>query len=72
MHIQERDKSNWLRERLETEHQWSFNTEERRLILDRLFWAHEFERFLAVKVCSQNAFDCLPFCAVLGVNSTVS
>ncbi len=50
MHIQERDRVNWIKDRLETPVQYSFNTEEKKIILDRLTWAHSFEHFLQLKV----------------------
>src|SRR5690554_4000336 len=36
LHIQEREQSNWLRERLETPNPWTFTTEEKVRVLDGL------------------------------------
>eukprot|EP01117_Protostelium_nocturnum_P006338 TRINITY_DN2288_c0_g1_i1.p1 TRINITY_DN2288_c0_g1~~TRINITY_DN2288_c0_g1_i1.p1 ORF type:complete len:1040 (-),score=422.22 TRINITY_DN2288_c0_g1_i1:146-2935(-) len=49
MHIQDREKCNWLRERIETPKQYSFGKEDQLNILDRLTWATEFELFLNKK-----------------------
>lgn len=50
MHIQDREMCNWIRDRLETPQQYSFTTDEKVSILDRLTWATQFERFLGIKV----------------------
>ncbi|PRP85531.1 2-oxoglutarate dehydrogenase, E1 subunit [Planoprotostelium fungivorum] len=46
MHIQDRDRCNWLRDRIETPQQYKFSKEDKTSILDRLTWATEFELFL--------------------------
>jgi len=46
MHIQDRDRCNWLRDRIETPKQFSYNKADKTSILDRLTWATEFELFL--------------------------
>jgi 2-oxoglutarate dehydrogenase E1 component len=50
MHIQDREKCNWLRDRIETPAKVEYNKEQKIVILDRLLWATEFEMFLAKKV----------------------
>lgn len=50
LHIQDREKANWIRERLETPNPWTFTTEEKVRVLDGLTRATHFERFLALKV----------------------
>ena len=49
MHIPERDKCNWLRERIETQEKFEYSKERRLHILDRLAWSELFERYLANK-----------------------
>jgi 2-oxoglutarate dehydrogenase E1 component len=49
MHIQDRSKCNWIRERIETPIQHQFSKEEKLIILDRLIWATNFEGFCALK-----------------------
>ncbi|RWW18242.1 hypothetical protein GW17_00017783 [Ensete ventricosum] len=49
MHIPDRDKCNWLRERIETVKPREYSQERRQVILDRLTWSTLFENFLATK-----------------------
>eukprot|EP00027_Filamoeba_sp_ATCC50430_P006055 CAMPEP_0168557048 /NCGR_PEP_ID=MMETSP0413-20121227/9210_1 /TAXON_ID=136452 /ORGANISM="Filamoeba nolandi, Strain NC-AS-23-1" /LENGTH=1036 /DNA_ID=CAMNT_0008588039 /DNA_START=93 /DNA_END=3203 /DNA_ORIENTATION=+ len=49
MHIQDREMCNWLRDRIETPQQYSYNKEDKKVILDRLFWSTNFELFVAKK-----------------------
>eukprot|EP01113_Clastostelium_recurvatum_P005153 TRINITY_DN1229_c0_g1_i2.p1 TRINITY_DN1229_c0_g1~~TRINITY_DN1229_c0_g1_i2.p1 ORF type:complete len:1032 (+),score=379.58 TRINITY_DN1229_c0_g1_i2:101-3196(+) len=56
MHIQEREKCDWMRERFETPTKYSFSSEEKKKILDRLCWADQFERFLGMKFKTQKRF----------------
>eukprot|EP00271_Cylindrocystis_brebissonii_P012890 TRINITY_DN32392_c0_g1_i1.p1 TRINITY_DN32392_c0_g1~~TRINITY_DN32392_c0_g1_i1.p1 ORF type:complete len:1065 (-),score=252.79 TRINITY_DN32392_c0_g1_i1:1649-4843(-) len=49
MHISDRDKCNWLRERIETASQRSYPKARREAILDRLMWSSNFENFIAQK-----------------------
>lgn len=44
MHIQSRERCNWIRERVEFKEPPMFPASERRHILDRLTWADSFER----------------------------
>ncbi|CAN4090118.1 unnamed protein product [Withania somnifera] len=56
MHIPDRDKCNWLRERIETPTPRIYNRERREVILDRLMWSTQFENFLATKWVAAKRF----------------
>lgn len=56
MHIEEREKCNWLREKIETPTPMHYNKERRVLILDRLMWSTQFESFLATKMKTAKRF----------------
>ncbi|KAJ9114880.1 2-oxoglutarate dehydrogenase E1 component [Naganishia adeliensis] len=56
VHIPDREQCNWLRERIEIPSQWKYNTEEKRVILDRLMWSDLFERFIASKYPNEKRF----------------
>jgi len=56
MHIADRDKCNWLREKIETPTPWRYNRERREVILDRLAWSTQFENFLATKWTTAKRF----------------
>ncbi|WCJ19551.1 2-oxoglutarate dehydrogenase mitochondrial [Euphorbia peplus] len=56
MHIQDKEKCNWLRDKIETPTQMTYNDERRRVLLDRLTWSTEFENFLAKKMKSAKRF----------------
>ncbi|CBI31715.3 unnamed protein product, partial [Vitis vinifera] len=49
MHIADRDKCNWLRDKIETPTPRQYNQQRREVILDRLIWSTQFENFLATK-----------------------
>nr|KYP50752.1 hypothetical protein KK1_027441 [Cajanus cajan] len=49
MHIADRNKCNWLRDKIETPTHTHFNRERREAIFDRLAWSSLFENFLATK-----------------------
>jgi len=49
MHIQNRERCNWLRERIETPEKHRFSNSEKKIILERLMWATEFELFISKK-----------------------
>lgn len=49
MHIPDRDRCNWLRERIETPEPVPFTRKEKLHTLDRLAWSDMFETFLANK-----------------------
>ena len=42
MHIPDRDQCNWLRDRVELQHAQDLTVDEKRLLLDRVFWTDEF------------------------------
>ncbi|KAL9250291.1 2-oxoglutarate dehydrogenase, mitochondrial-like protein, partial [Drosera capensis] len=56
MHIADRKKCNWLRERIETPIQTEYNRERRKVMLDRLIWSTQFENFLATKWTTAKRF----------------
>lgn len=56
MHILERDKCNWLRERIEKFKEQAYPKEKRLQIFDRLAYADIFERFLAQKFNTAKRF----------------
>ena len=49
MHIPNREKCNWLRERIETPDMVEFTKQKKLHTLDRLAWSEMFESFLASK-----------------------
>jgi 2-oxoglutarate dehydrogenase E1 component len=56
MHIADRDKCNWLRDRIETPTPMQYNRQRREVILDRLIWSTQFENFLATKWTTAKRF----------------
>ncbi|CAO1628563.1 unnamed protein product [Parajaminaea phylloscopi] len=56
VHIPDREKCDWLRERIETPQPFKYNVEEKRAILDRLIWSDSFERFIASKYPNEKRF----------------
>eukprot|EP01114_Cavostelium_apophysatum_P002869 TRINITY_DN1256_c0_g1_i1.p1 TRINITY_DN1256_c0_g1~~TRINITY_DN1256_c0_g1_i1.p1 ORF type:complete len:1024 (+),score=305.35 TRINITY_DN1256_c0_g1_i1:177-3248(+) len=56
MHIQDAEAINWIREKFETPTPYSFTTEERTVIFDRLAWATKFERFIGLKYGTTKRF----------------
>lgn len=56
MHMPNREKCNWLRERIELPSPYSFSPERKRLMLDRLAWSDMFETFLANKYAAAKRF----------------
>lgn len=56
MHIPDRDKCNWLREKIETVTPRGYNAERRLVMLDRLIWSTQFENFLATKWTAAKRF----------------
>lgn len=56
MHIADRDKCNWLREKIETPVPTHYNRERRLVMLDRLIWSSQFENFLATKWTAAKRF----------------
>ncbi|GIL90737.1 hypothetical protein Vretimale_15815 [Volvox reticuliferus] len=56
MHIPERDKCNWIRERIETIDKVQFTKAQKLHMLDRLAWSDMFETFLANKYTAAKRF----------------
>ncbi|KAH7475303.1 hypothetical protein H9L39_12344 [Fusarium oxysporum f. sp. albedinis] len=56
LHIPDRAKCDWLRDRLEIPNPAKFSREEKRRILDGLIWGTSFERFLAAKFPNEKRF----------------
>ncbi|CAG9465847.1 unnamed protein product [Pedinophyceae sp. YPF-701] len=56
MHIPDRDRCNWIRDRLESLHEFSYPKERRLHMLDRLAWSEHFESFLANKYTAAKRF----------------
>ncbi|XP_023773064.1 uncharacterized protein LOC111921714 [Lactuca sativa] len=56
MHIADRERCNWLRDRIETPTPTQYNSERREVILDRLIWSTQFENFLATKWTAAKRF----------------
>ncbi|KAF4966459.1 hypothetical protein FSARC_5865 [Fusarium sarcochroum] len=56
LHIPDRVKCDWLRDRLEIPNPVKFSREEKRRILDGLIWGTSFERFLAAKFPNEKRF----------------
>ncbi|KQJ82296.2 hypothetical protein BRADI_5g08235v3 [Brachypodium distachyon] len=56
MHIPDREKCNWLRERIETVNPREYTYDRRQVMLDRLIWSTQFENFLAQKWTTAKRF----------------
>lgn len=56
MHIPDRARCNWIRERVETAEPPTFSPARKRHILDRLAWSEMFESFLAAKYAAAKRF----------------
>ncbi|OLN92224.1 2-oxoglutarate dehydrogenase, mitochondrial [Colletotrichum chlorophyti] len=56
IHIPDREKCDWLRERLEVPQPFKYSIDEKRRILDRLIWSSSFESFLATKYPNDKRF----------------
>ena len=56
IHIPDREKCDWLRERLEVPCPYEYSIDERRRILDRLIWSSSFESFLSIKYPNDKRF----------------
>ena len=56
IHIPDREKCDWLRERLETPQPYKYSVDEKRRILDRLIWSTSFESYLATKFPNDKRF----------------
>lgn len=56
MHISDREKCNWLRDKIETPTKTEYGRERRVVMLDRLMWSTLFENFLATKWTAAKRF----------------
>ncbi|KAF6164381.1 hypothetical protein GIB67_037538 [Kingdonia uniflora] len=56
MHIADREKCNWLRDKIETPTPRQYNKQRREDMLDRLIWSTQFENFLATKWTAAKRF----------------
>jgi 2-oxoglutarate dehydrogenase E1 component len=56
IHIPDREKCDWLRERIEIPQPFKYSIDEKRRILDRLIWSSSFEAFLATKYPNDKRF----------------
>ncbi|KAL2886188.1 putative oxoglutarate dehydrogenase protein [Ceratocystis lukuohia] len=56
IHIPDREKCDWLRERLEVPQPFTYSVDEKRRILDRLIWGSSFEAFLSTKYPNDKRF----------------
>lgn len=56
MHMPDREKCNWLRDRIELSTPFKFSAERKKMILDRLAWSDMFETFLANKYAAAKRF----------------
>ncbi|KDD76103.1 transketolase [Helicosporidium sp. ATCC 50920] len=56
MHIDDHEKCNWIRERIELLEAEAFSKEKKMLVLDRLTWSEMFESFLANKYTAAKRF----------------
>lgn len=56
IHIPDREKCDWLRERLEVPQPFKYTVDEKRRILDRLIWSSSFEAFLSTKYPNDKRF----------------
>ncbi|VFQ90699.1 unnamed protein product [Cuscuta campestris] len=57
MHISDREKCNWLRDKIETPTTMEYGHERRVVMLDRLMWSTLFENFLATKWTATKRFS---------------
>jgi hypothetical protein len=56
MHIPDRERCNWIRDRIETAEPVRYDQQKRLHILDRLAWSDMFETFLANKYTAAKRF----------------
>ncbi|KAJ8760315.1 hypothetical protein K2173_011868 [Erythroxylum novogranatense] len=56
MHIENREKCNWLRDKIEAANPKTYSTKRREVLLDRLIWSTQFENFLATKMRTAKRF----------------
>ncbi|KAF9924154.1 2-oxoglutarate dehydrogenase E1 component [Linnemannia zychae] len=56
IHIPDRDRCDWIRQRVEVPKPYQYTYEEKTMILDRMIWSDSFERFVASKYPSEKRF----------------
>ncbi|KAH7106211.1 2-oxoglutarate dehydrogenase complex E1 component mitochondrial precursor [Auriculariales sp. MPI-PUGE-AT-0066] len=56
VHISDKEQCDWIRERVEVPKPWNYTIEEKRMILDRLIWSENFEKFIASKHPNEKRF----------------
>ncbi|KAG0308632.1 2-oxoglutarate dehydrogenase E1 component [Dissophora globulifera] len=56
IHIPDRDRCDWIRQRVEVPRPYKYSTEEKAMILDRMIWSDSFERFVSSKYPSEKRF----------------
>jgi 2-oxoglutarate dehydrogenase E1 component len=56
IHIPDRDRCDWIRQRVEVPRPYKYTIEEKTMILDRMIWSDSFERFVASKYPSEKRF----------------
>eukprot|EP00793_Prasinoderma_coloniale_P005244 PRCOL_00001005-RA len=56
MHIPDRERCNWLRERIESQKAKGYSKEKKKAILDRLMWSEHFETFCSNKFTAAKRF----------------
>ncbi|KAF9586401.1 2-oxoglutarate dehydrogenase E1 component [Lunasporangiospora selenospora] len=56
IHIPDRGRCDWIRERVEVPQPYKYTKEEKAMMLDRLIWSDSFERFVASKYPSERRF----------------
>ncbi|KAH9891557.1 thiamine diphosphate-binding protein [Cubamyces lactineus] len=56
VHIPDKDKCDWIRERIEIPQPWNYTVEEKRMVLDRLIWSDSFEKFISTKFPNEKRF----------------
>ena len=56
IHIPDRERCDWIRQRVEVPRPYKYTIEEKAMILDRMIWSDSFERFVASKYPSEKRF----------------
>ncbi|KAG0001910.1 2-oxoglutarate dehydrogenase E1 component [Modicella reniformis] len=56
IHIPDRERCDWIRQRIEVPRPYRYSIDEKRMILDRMIWSDSFERFVAAKYPSEKRF----------------
>ncbi|KAG0305293.1 2-oxoglutarate dehydrogenase E1 component [Dissophora globulifera] len=56
IHIPDRNRCDWIRQRVEVPKPYQYSIEEKTMILDRMIWSDTFERFISTKYPSEKRF----------------